>query len=149
MKDRMNMSTNEKRAVSVRTDKDGEERLYRLLTDIDLLVHQPSGGGKSNFVRFEQQKTGIGDTHTSARVQNDAALQAISAARAGGPRVRMEIEGKIDIGDQFDLASVASAEQVTVGPARRGFDESLDVNAQDLTSLMRQLVESELKESNR
>lgn len=52
----------------------------------------------------------------------------------------MEIDGQVDITDQFDLGSIERAEKITVGPAGKGFDESLDISAPDLERLIRELL---------
>jgi hypothetical protein len=118
---------------------------YRDITDIDLLAVTPGPNGKK-IIRFEQQKAGQKDTNADASGQNEKAIQAIAAARAGKRRLILEAN-KRDITQTLDLASADHAEKVTVGPAGKNFDESLEVTASDLERLMKKIVSENKKGS--
>jgi hypothetical protein len=136
-----------KRGLTRRTDADGETRVYKNVTDIDLfLVEDLSGSGKAKILRFEQQKTGANDTPAAAKAQNDISTNKLEEARSGATRIRLELEDKVDMIEKIDLESAAGAAKVTVGPAEKSFDESLGITAPDLERLMKSLVADAQKE---
>jgi len=133
-------SNDQKQGYTVRTGADGNEHVFKDVTDIDALVVAERADGKLEILRLEQQKTGVRDTPAAAKAQNRAALDAIRDSLAGNKRIRLETEGRVDITDQLDLTTAAGADQVTVGPAGKGFNESLEITATDLERLMKDLV---------
>ena len=136
-----------KAGQTFRRDSDGTHRIYKNVTDIDLMViDRPLGGDKAKILRLEQQKTGGTDTASAAKAQNEAALTSIQSSQQQHRIIRLEIEGKLDIIEQLDLTSIAQASKVTVGPAGKSFDESLGITAPDLERLMKDLVANARKE---
>jgi hypothetical protein len=143
------MPDHDKHGFTHRIDADGQGRIYKNMTDIDLLlIEKAPDGGKAKILRFEQHKTGTRDTPGEAKAQNDVALRKIESVRAGDRRIRLEPEAKIDIIDQLDLTSTESADKVTVGPAGpKKFDESLGITALDLERLVEELVIANAKKA--
>ena len=129
----------QKQGLTLRSGADGNQHVYRGVTDIDALVVAERADGKLEILRVEQQKTGGGDTPADAKSQNKSALDVVDKAVAGNGTVRLELNG-VDITDNLDLATASGADQVTVGPAGKGFDESLQITASDLERLMKDLV---------
>jgi len=131
----------DKQGLTLRKGRDGLDHVYKKETDIDgLVVEEPAAGTKAKILRMEQQKAGTTDTPSSALAQNAKALKVIDAAIGGQKTVRLELEDGVDISEQLDLASADQAQKVTVGPAGKGFDESLEITAADLERLMKELV---------
>jgi hypothetical protein len=130
-----------KHGLTLRTGVDGIKRVYREMTDIDaLVVETPTDGGKAKILRFEQQKAGTRDTHADAKSQNDMAVREFDGAVAGAKELRLELKRRVDISEQIDLTSASQASKVTVGPAGKEFNESLDITAPDLERLVKELV---------
>ncbi|MEO8841912.1 MAG: hypothetical protein ABI704_10105 [Kofleriaceae bacterium] len=127
----------EKQGMTLR-ERDGAMRVYLDKTDVDLMVVEPGPAGK-RIRRLAQEKAGAKDTPAAAKSQNEQALHAIEGARSGGKHVRLEAGG-VDITKTLDLSTAATADKVSVGPAGKGFDESLEVTASDLERLMKDLV---------
>ena len=153
------MARNKKQGLTIRTGADDALRVYRVVTDIDaLVVEDVPVGTKAKILRMEQQKAGLGDTHADARSQNDLAIDTIEQAASKGRPVRLESGGNVDISDRIDLSSTppkrsqsspgnahTASSARTVGPAEKGFDESLGINAADLLRLMKEIIRESVK----
>jgi trimeric autotransporter adhesin len=129
-----------KQGLTVRTGPDGIQLVYRLLTDIDMLVLDDSGGAKARIRRMEQQKSGARDRPSDAKSQNDTALDALASASREEKSIRMETREKVDITDQIDLTSATADVARTIGPAGKGFNESLGITAADLARIIKEIV---------
>lgn len=133
------LGRDQKQGLTSRRGENGSEHIFKDVTDIDALVVAEGQSGKLEILRVEQQKTGARDTQANANAQNKAALDAIADALAGKKTIRLETQGT-DITDQLDLSTASGAHQVTVGPAGKAFDESLQITAPDLERLMKDLL---------
>jgi hypothetical protein len=142
------MPSSKKHGLTIRADSDGVTRVYRLVTDIDTLITDSPATGSARIDRLEQEKTGVEDTAGHAERQNAAAMKALESAASGGPKVRLEIDGGIDITAKVNVVTAAGAKQSTFGPAvteGKAYDESLKVTARDLEELVKSLVADEAK----
>lgn len=111
------------------------------------MVIEPQPSGKAKVIAREEVKTGGRDTNADARGQLDVQAGLLRDAGAGTKTIRLEVSGS-DITGQIDLASDATANKSTRGPAGKGFDKTLGVTASDLEALCKELLKEELATGN-
>jgi hypothetical protein len=139
------MEPSAKQGLTQRPDGNGTLRAYRVVTDLDaILVEEPVNGGKARISRIEQHKTGKNDTPSDARSQNSTALGAIERAQASGHSLRLELGDGTDVTSRIDIVTAHDATKVTIGPAEKGFDESLGITSADLERLVKELIKNSL-----
>ena len=137
------MPPDAKQGLTIRADANGEEHVFREVTDIDELVLEPVSDGRSRIVKMKELKTGKGDTPAAAREQSDRARESLLAGAAQPGRIHLEAGGR-DITDEIALSTAAEADRVVVGPAGKEFDESIGITAADLERLMKEVVSERL-----
>jgi hypothetical protein len=130
-----------KQGLTLREGKNGEQHVYKRVTDVDALVlDRPlTPGQKSGMTRLEQVKTGQRDTPGEAASQNHEAARVIQAGASEAGKVILEHQGR-NITEQVDLGSVGRARSVTVGPEGKGFNESLGVTAGGLERAIKDAI---------
>jgi hypothetical protein len=119
---------------------EADGKVWGRVTDIDLAVAKKNADGKYEFVELEQVKSGQRDSGAQAKAQNTKAVDAVEQKLAGGPAVRLEINGK-DVTALYDLPSMKTGKSVSRGPqGKAGFDQSLGLTAQDMKVIAERLM---------
>lgn len=117
-----------------------DDGLYLQRQEMDIvIIKRAPGGGRAKIVEHEEVKTGLRDTHADAFAQLTAQRKWLSAGASGEAKIRLE-RNETDVTGAIDLASFASAEKATRGPANRKFDRSLEITAADLEALVKELL---------
>ncbi|MEZ4400198.1 MAG: DUF4157 domain-containing protein [Kofleriaceae bacterium] len=122
--------------------------LYLQRGELDLLIiERPTAGGKAKIVKREEIKTGHRDNHADAKSQLMAQAELLSAGASGQKSIRL-FDGEEDLTDTIDLASDATAEKATRGPADKKFNKSLGITAIELEKLIKGLSHSPRTETS-
>jgi len=120
---------------------DRADGLYMQRGEIDMMIVERQPNGKAKVIAREEVKTGVRDANADARRQIDDQTLLLSDAAAGKKTIRLEVGGR-NITGEIDLASDATANKSTRGPAGKGFDRSLGVSASDLEAMCKDLLDS-------
>lgn len=117
-------------------------KIYKPVTDIDLLVTEKSGTQPETIKHMEEVKSGGGDTPGEAKSQLDTAQETLNALAKGDPQVRLILADGTDVTSRFDASSASSAKVVTTGPkgSKTGWTESLGVTADDLLTIAKEIL---------
>ena len=95
--------------------------------------------GRARVIEREEVKTGVRDTDSDAVRQLNSQSDPLHAAASVKRESRLELDGR-DITNEIDLASDATAKKATRGPADKEFKKSLEVTANDLEALCKDLL---------
>jgi hypothetical protein len=114
-------------------------KLYREMTDIDLVILAPGpDGGPATVLRREEIKTGS-DSANKAKTQLTELNSDIRKALSNNKQVKLFKDGA-DVTSQIDVASIPNATAETRGPEGHGFDRSLGITLDDLKELVSELL---------
>ena len=120
--------------------KEIDGKIYREMTDMDLVVASPGpDGGPATVLRREEIKTG-GETADKAKTQLTDLTRDVREALASDKQVKLFKDGA-EITPQIDVASIPGATAETRGPEGRGFDRSLGITLDDLNKLITDLLQ--------
>jgi hypothetical protein len=109
-------------------------KIYRPVTDIDVLAAKSLENGQFEIVHMEQIKSGATDQPIKAQSQNENAATALEKLKSGDSTLRILKDG--DITSQFNYDNVQDIKAVTRGPSEKtGFDRSIGLNSKELKKL--------------
>jgi hypothetical protein len=119
-------------------------KLWKSITEVDVLIARKGTGGKWRPVELEQMKTG--DQHIRAQEQNTSALNAMQEIASGSKEVRLfDRTSKNKLGkeltSQFDLSALQNVNTATRGLQGKGFDRDIPFLRETLQEVATGLVE--------
>jgi hypothetical protein len=117
-------------------------KVWRRVTDLDVLVLQQDSSGLSRVARLEQVKSGKQDTGTAARAQIAAVVDVLAKIAGGDTSFQIHLNRKQNITGQIDVTGASAAPTQVRGPqGKEGFDVSLGLTTGDMNNLARSLIE--------